>query len=328
MGPAVAAWVLGAFAGLALLAAAIPAAAQPAQLPRVGAVYFAGPYDAVIDGLRAGLKELGLAEGRDFGLEVRDAKGEARTIEEIARRFEREGVRLIYSVPTAVTTVVKRVTTHVPIVFCVGSDPISTGLIESFARPGDRLTGVHYLSTDLTAKRLEVLKELVPRLHRVVTFYDPANPVPREAARQAREAGRQLGVELIERHVASAAELKAALRALKPGEADAFFLISDALVISQSQAVIDAARAIRLPTIFQEQTVAARGALASYGVNFLEIGRQSARHVQRVLGGTSPRDLPVENVTRIELVLNRRTAREIGLAIPPGLLARADRVIE
>src|SRR5262249_57244928 len=132
----------------------------------------------------------------------------------------------------------------------------------------------------------------------------------------------------IERHIASAAELQGRLRALKAGEADAFFQVSDAVVLSQAQAVIDAARALRMPTIFQEQTAAARGALASYGVDFHEIGRQSARHVQRVLAGTSPRDLPVENVTRIELVLNRRTAREIGLAIPPELLARADRVIE
>src|SRR5262249_9254372 len=156
----------------------------------------------------------------------------------------------------------------------------------------------------------------------------PANPASREAVRLAREAGRQLGVEVIERHIASAAELQGRLRALKAGEADAFFQVSDAVVLSQAQAVIDAARALRLPTIFQEQTAAARGALASYGVDFREIGRQSAKHVQRILTGSSPRDLPVESVSRTALGLHRRTAREIGLAIPSDLLTRADRVIE
>jgi ABC-type uncharacterized transport system substrate-binding protein len=325
---ALAARVLAASVGVALLAAPLFADAQPARIPRVGVVYYAGLYEPVIDGLRVGLKEKGLEEGRDFALEIRDAKGEPETVEEVARRFEREGVRLIYSVTTSVTTIVKRVAAGVPIVFCVGSDPVSTGLIESFAKPGGRLSGVHYFTTDLTAKRLEILKELVPKLRRVVTFYDPTNPAALASARLAREAGRQLGVELIERHAASVSELQAGLRALKAGEADAFFLVSDALAISQAQAIIDAARAIRMPTMFHEQTIAARGALVSYGVNYHEIGRQSAKHVQRVLAGASPRDLPVENVTRIELVLNRRIARAIGLTIPPGVLARADRLIE
>jgi len=311
-----------------LLAAALLAQAQPARIPRVGVIYYAGLYDPVIDGLQAGLKESGLVEGRDFALEVRDAKGEPRLVEEIARRFEREGVRLIYAVTTSVAIVVKRVTADLPIVFCVGSDPVTSGLVVGFAKPDGRLTGVHYLSTDLTAKRLEILKELVPKLHRVVTFYRPANPASREAVRLAREAGRQLGVEVIERHITSAAELQGRLRTLKAGEADAFFQVSDAVVLSQAQAVIDVAKVLRLPTMFQERTAVERGALASYGVDFHEIGRQSAKHVQRILTGSSPRDLPVESVSRIELVLNRRTAREIGLVIPSDLLTRADHVIE
>jgi putative ABC transport system substrate-binding protein len=319
---------LGAAVGVALAAATLLAQAQPTRIPRVGVVYYAGFYEPVIDGLRVGLKESALEEGRDFTLEIHDARGDPRAVEEAARRFEREGVRLIYALPTTVATLVKRATGDVPIAFCVGSDPVSMGLIESFTRPGGRITGVHYLTTDLTAKRLEILKELVPRLRRVITFYNPSNPAPREAVRLAREAGRHLGVELIERHAGSIAEFQSGLRALKAGEADAFFLVSDALAISQAQAVIDAARAIRMPTMFHEPTLADRGALASYGVNYYEIGRQSAKHVQRVLAGASPGSVPVENVTRIELVLNRRTAREIGLTIPPGVLARADRLIE
>lgn len=314
-------------AGLGLLAA-WSAQGQPARAFRVGVIHPGGPYEAVVEGLREGLKELGLEEPRQIVLEIRDIKGDPNAVEDAARSLERDKVRLIYSVPTSVTTVVKRATTDVPIVFCVGSDPVALGLVETFARPGGRLTGIHYLSTDLTAKRLEILKEIVPKLRRVVTFYNPENRAAQASAQSAREAARQLRVDLIERHAASVTELRAGLRALKAGEADAFFFVSDATVVSQAQLVIDTARAIRLPTMFHEQSIVAVGALASYGVNYREIGRQSARYVQRVLAGTRPGDLPIENVTRLVLVLNRRTAREIGLTIPPAMLARADQLIE
>jgi putative ABC transport system substrate-binding protein len=282
----------------------------------------------VIEGLRVGLKELGVREGRDVALEVRDAKGDIKAIEETARRFESDGVRLIHCVSTTVTTAVKRATSNVPVVFCAGTDPILTGLVGSFAQPGGRFTGVHYLTTDLTSKRLELLKDLLPKLRRVITLYNPENPTAQASARQARLACAKLGLELIERHARSVPEVRSALGALKAGEADALFMVADALVASQSQALIDAARSIRMPTMVYESTLANRGALTSYGVDFHEIGRYSANYVQRVLAGARPGDLPVENVTRLSFVLNQRTAHEIGLAIPPAMLTRFDRVIE
>jgi putative ABC transport system substrate-binding protein len=200
--------------------------------------------------------------------------------------------------------------------------------VESFAKPGGRLTGVHGLTRDLTAKRLEVLKEIIPRLGRVVTFYNPGNTVSREAARLGREAARQLGVQFVERHVGSAEELRLGLQGLKPREVDAYFQISDVMVTGQALMIIDAARVKRLPTMVFDDSLVVKGALASYGRNFREIGRMSAKHVQRILAGTHPKDLPVENYDKIEFALNLRTAREIGLTIPPSVLIRAHKVIE
>jgi putative ABC transport system substrate-binding protein len=222
----------------------------------------------------------------------------------------------------------KRATAQTPIVFLTGADPVAAGLVESLAKPGGRLTGVHSLSGDLTAKRLEILKEMLPRLRRVVTFYNPGNAISREGARRGREAARQLGVQFVERHVRSVEELRLGFGALKPREMDAYFFTSDSMVTSQADLIIDAARVKKLPTMFSEFSLVAKGALASYGQSFQEIGRMSAKHVQRILAGTHPKDLPVERYDRIELALNLRTAREIGLTIPPSVRTRADTVIE
>ncbi len=301
---------------------------QPAKVPRIGIVHMGGPTYAVVEGLRAGLRDLGLEEGKQFTLEIRDLKGDRKGAAPAARGFEQEKVNLIYSIGTTVTLPTKQATTEVPIVFSVGSDPLVMGFVESFAKPGGRLTGVHYLTRDLTAKRLEILKEMLPKLRRVVTFYDPANPSAEASAKLAREAARQLGVELVERHVASVKELQEGLKALRVGEADAYFYVPDGMVNSQAQLIIDTARAKRLPTIFQDTAHVTGGALVSYGVSYHGVGRLSAKYVQRILAGTNPKDLPVESVDRVELVLNLRTARELGVAIPRPIRARADRVIE
>ena len=280
------------------------------------------------DGLRQGLRELGLEEGKHIVLDIRDTKGDLKAVGEAARDLERRKVDLICTGGASVTMAAKRATAQTPIVFFAGADPVAAGLVESFAKPGGRLTGVHGRGTDLTAKRLEVLKEMIPRLRRVVTFYDPGNAVARENARLGREAARQLGVQFVERHVGSIEELRLSLQGLKPREVDAYFQVSDAMVTSQALLIIDAARVMRLPTIFHETSLVAKGALASYGPSFRQVGRMLAKYVQRILAGTHPRDLPVESYDKIELALNLRTAREIGLTIPPSVRIRADTVIE
>jgi ABC-type uncharacterized transport system substrate-binding protein len=195
------------------------------------------------------------------------------------------------------------------IVFVAGTDPNAAGLVESIAKPGGRVTGVHFLSTDLTAKRLEILKELLPRLRRVITFYNPINPGAQVAARSAREAGQKLQVEVVEQQVPSVEALRVAVRGLKAKQGDAYFFLSDAMVQSHAQLIIDAANALRLPTVAQDPGLAAKGALACYGVSYREVGREAATYVQRILAGTSPRDLPVQMVDWLELTLNFKTAK-------------------
>jgi putative ABC transport system substrate-binding protein len=312
-----------------LVVAGAVAQAQQPKVYRVGVLLPGAYWYVIIDGLRAGLRELGLEEGKQFVLEIRDTKGDLKAAEEAARNLEQEKVNLIYTTRTSVTIAAKRVTADIPIVFSAGADPVVLGLVESFAKPGGRLTGVYEPGTDLTAKRLEILKEIVPKLRRVLAFYDPRNPVASESAKLAREEAQRLGgIEFVERHFASVEELQAGVRAVRAGEVDAFFQLSDAMVNSQAQLIIDTARVKRLPTMFLDQSSVIKGGLASYAVSFHELGRLSAKYVQRILTGVKPKDLPVEGVDKIELIINLKAAKQIGLTIPSNVLARADKVIK
>jgi len=301
--------------------------AQQARVYRVGVVFQGGLFSAGIDGLRDGLRALGLEEGKQFVLHVRDTKGDLKSVEAAARALEGERVDLIFSMASSVTLAAKRATKIVPIVFYVGTDPVAIGLVESFRKPGGRLTGVYSRFTDLTAKRLELLKEMIPRLRRVVTFYNPENVSAQQSVKVAREAALLLKVELVGRPVASVDDLRAGLRALQPGDADALLEASDAMVIGQAQLVIDAAKANRLPTMFQEQESVAKGGLASYGTSLYAIGQLAATHVKRVLQGADPGNLPVEQVDKLQFVINLKTAKVLGLTISQSFLLRADEVI-
>jgi putative tryptophan/tyrosine transport system substrate-binding protein len=313
----------------ALLAAPLAVGGQTAgNVRRVGIIHYSGGMHAWVDGLRQGLRELGLEEGKNLVLDIRETDYDLRAVEAAASDLERAKMDLLYTVTTSVTAAAKRATVHVPIVFFAGTDPVAAGLVESLARPGGRLTGVHTQTMDLTAKRLEILKEMIPRLRRVVTFYNPDMAISRESARVTRKAAQQLGVQLVERHVRSIEALRRGLQALKPREVDGYFETTDPMVNNQAQLIIDAARANKLPTMFYEHSPVINGGLAGYGENFPEILRLSAKYVQRILAGTLPKDLPVENYDRIEFALNLRTAQEIGLAIPPVVRFRADTVIE
>ena len=310
------------------LASVYPAHAQQGKVYHIGIVREGGPDNAAVDGLKEGLKELGLVEGTDYVLEVRELKGDRTLIAAAAQSLEREKVDLIYSIATSVTLGVKRATTKTPVVFAVGSDPVVAGLVESFARPGGRLTGVHYSTADLTAKRLEILRAILPNLHKVVTFFDPGNPFATTALRAARDAAKQLQVEIVEKQVTSVQELRTQLAAFKAQDADAFFYINDAMVRSQAQIIIDAMRAKKVPTMFSFPSIAAQGALAGYGVSLREVGRLSARYVHKVVTGTNPQNLPVESVSRMELAVNINTARDIGVTVPQAVRLSAGEVIE
>jgi putative ABC transport system substrate-binding protein len=250
--------------GLSLLIAAMMvhphlAEGQQPKVYRVGVVTAGGAWYEEIDGLRVGLRQLGLEEGKQFILEIRDTKGDIKVAEEGARNLEKEKVNLLYTTQTSVTLAAKRATADIPIVFCAGADPVEVGLVASFAKPGGRLTGVFYRDTDVTARRLEILKEIIPTLHRVVTFYNPRGRVASESAKLVRETAGQMGIEFVERHIASAGELQAALQSLKAGEVDAYFEVSSAIAVVHTQLIIDTARVKRLPTMFTSQNSVIKG---------------------------------------------------------------------
>src|SRR5262245_55200260 len=293
----------------------------------VGVIYQGGPYKTVVDGMQDGLRQLGFEDGKNIHFTIRDSKGDLKAVEEAAKVFEKDRVNLIFAVTTSATTVVKNATSQVPIVFAVGSDPVASGFAQSFARPGDRLTGVQYSSTDLTGKRLELLKEMLPKLSRVVTVYNPDNRIAVEAVGLARQAAKQFGVRLVEWRAVSLDELRRQVGELSAKEADAFFYTSDAMVMSHAKLVIDATNSKKLPTMFSEQSLVVMGGLASYGQNFHEVGRLTAKYIQKIMTGAQPRDLKVEIADKFELIINLKTAKQIGLTIPPNVLARADRVI-
>ena len=303
-------------------------AQQTTRIYRVGVVLEGGPYYAIIDGLKAGLRELGFVEGKHYALLVRDVKGDVGALDGAAKDLEQDNVDLIYATATSVTRAVQRSTRKSSIVFNVGTDPVSTGLVKSFANPGGRLTGVYTRSMDLVSKRLQILQEAVPKVHRIVCFYQPENPGARISVAQAREAAPKLGFALVERQISSVDDLRARLRELKTEEADAIFQVLDAMVNSQSALIAEAALAKKLPTMFNEPNAVAAGGLLGYGVNLYTMGRLTETYVQRVLLGTSPAALPVEGFDKLELTINLKTAKALGLTIPQSVLLRADDVIQ
>ena len=235
---------------------------------------------------------------------------------------------LIFTAATSVAVAAKNATGTTPIVFGAGTDPVIEGLVDSVRLPGGRITGVHFSAGDVTAKRFELLREMVPKLARVVTFCNPKSLPALESAGRGQEAARLLNIEFLERHVSTAQELQAALDELRPGEADGYVAVADALVDSHAHLIIDTARVKRLPTIFYEESIAARGGLASYGVDFRAVGSVAAKYVARILGGSPPGELPIERMTALSFVVNLSTAQQIGLSIPAAVLARADKLVD
>jgi putative tryptophan/tyrosine transport system substrate-binding protein len=321
---------------IAVLAAVIPGArllrpahAQTSGIRRIGVIYQGGPYEVSIEGLREGLRATGLEEGRHVALLLRNVRGDVAAAEAAARALERdEKVDVIVAINTTTARAAKRATVEVPIVFAAGTDPVAAGLVDSIATPGGRLTGFHFLTVDLTAKRLEILREIVPKLRRIVTFYDPRTPSAVMSLAATREAAGKLDIEVVAQQVTSPEELRDRLRTLTTAEAEAYFFVADFLVIIHMALVIEAANALRLPTMATELSAVRTGALAGYGPDFREYGRRPVGYVARILAGSSPRDLPVEAINQPALAINLKTAKAIGIDIPPALLARADEVIE
>lgn len=302
--------------------------AQPvAKIQRIGVIHEGGPYEAVLQGMLAGLTDAGLVEGKHFLLHVRDTKGSLRDVEGAAKQLISERVDLLFTVTTSVTIAAKKATRDIPIIFYAGSDPVRFGLVKSYGKPGDRLTGVHQPSFDLVPKRLEILKQILPHARRVISFYNPDNALATKSLAEARDAAARLGLEIVERPVRSVEDVVAGVRGLRAGDVDAYFQVNDATVFSATPRIVDLARERKLPLMVNDLNTLQAGVLAAYGVNYFEVGRFAAKHVQRVLSGAKPQDLPVEIYDKVQLGLNLRVARELGITVPQPLILRADHVI-
>ncbi|MGZ9219611.1 MAG: ABC transporter substrate-binding protein, partial [Candidatus Binatia bacterium] len=229
--------------------------AQPAKPERIGVIHLGEVFASVVEGLRAGLNEVGLQDGKQFILDVHDLKGDLKSAQRVAESLEREKVKLIFTNTTPITISAFKATKNTLIVFAVGSDPVASGFAKSFGQPGGRLTGIQYLARDLTGKRLEILKEILPKLRQVVAFYDPSNTIAVEGFKLGREEAQRVNVKLAERQVKSIDEINGALDALKAGEFDAYLYMPDPMVVSQAPRIVEVARAKRLPTMFHDQVV-------------------------------------------------------------------------
>jgi putative ABC transport system substrate-binding protein len=298
------------------------------QVWRIGVLGTPAP-DAVApatDGLRQGLRDLGYAEGHNLHFEYRWAGGKPHRLPALAAELVRLQVNVIVTGGEQAILAAKQATSTIPIVMGASNDPVGAGLVASLARPGVNVTGMTILSPELSRKRLELLKEVIPRVSRVAVLYNPDFPGTALDLRQTRDAARTLGLALHDVEVRRPAEFDAAFVSART-RADALVPLADPFFTAHHARIVDLARQHRLPGIYNWKEYVAAGGLMSYGPSLRELYRHAATHVDKVLKGASPADLPVEQPTTFELVVNLTTAKTFGLTIPQSLVARADQVI-
>jgi putative ABC transport system substrate-binding protein len=272
------------------------------------------------------LQELGYRKNEDFVVGVRFTQGDLTALPAAARELVQYGVDIIIAGQRAEVKAAQLATAKIPIVFTNVTDPLGAGLVKSFARPGGNTTGVTELTHDLSPKRLEVFLEIVPNLKRILYLYDPKDAASVARARVYRDTAHRLGIELVEQTVRSEAAAQATLAQIRKGEVDGV-LPPTGSSLNLRDFLLEFAAKLGLPTMFNTAFWAERGALASYGPDYYASGRQAARLVDKILKGVNPGDIPVEVNSKIEFTINLKTAKALGLTIPPEVLFRADRII-
>jgi putative tryptophan/tyrosine transport system substrate-binding protein len=311
-------------------AAALPVAARAQPAGKVPTIGFLGA-DAAgwrpwTDAFVGQLRKLGWIEGRTITIEYRWSQARPERAAEIAAEFVRLKVDVIVTSGTAVPTV-KQATAVIPVVFAITIDPVGTGLVASLARPGGNVTGLSVQQADIAGKRLELLREVVPRLRRLAIIVDVGFAQGVLEMGEVKATARTLGLEVTPLEIRRAEDIAPAFEALK-AQADAVYVVVNALVSANRTRIITLALGARLPTIFNTRDFVQAGALMSYGPNYSDMFRRTADLVDKILRGTKPGDIPVEQPTKFEFVVNLTTAKALGLEVPPTLLARADEVIE
>ena len=315
---------------LVLLAAPLAAEAQPAGKVPIGflSANARAAMSARTEAFRQGLRELGYVEEENISVEYLFAEGRVDRLRALVTELVRLKVSVIVTEGTTATRFAKEATSTIPIVMAQDPDPVGTGFVASLARPGGNITGLSNLRPDLGGKRLEVLKETLPRLARVAILGTSSVPGTPQTLRETELAASAVGVQLQYLEVVGPKDIGTAFSAASRGRADAVFVLASPILLSHRAQMADLAAKSRLPAMYYTAEFVRDGGLMSYGVNATDLFRRAATYVDKILKGAKPADLPVEQPTKFELVINLKTAKALGLTIPPSVLARADEVIQ
>jgi putative ABC transport system substrate-binding protein len=317
--------------GLSLLAAPLAASAQqPGKIWRIGYLDqgSAARNRRYLEAFQQGLRDLGWVEGKNIAFEVRFADGKTDRLPALAAELVRLKVNLIATSSTPAALAAKQATTTIPIVIGFAADPVGSGIVSSLAHPGGNITGWTHQGLELRGKYLELLKEAMPQATRFGVLWNPANPVHKSSMHVIEAAARELKVEIYPVGVQEAKELEGAFSTLAGKRAQGLVVYPDGMFQAQTSLIVALAARHRLPAIYGIGEYAEAGGLMTYGTNLSEMFRLGASFVDKILKGAKPSDLPVEQPTKLKLIINLKTAKTLGLTIPPSLLLRADEVIQ
>src|SRR5581483_2127977 len=305
-------------------------AQQQKKIPKIGVLFLGSPssFKERVEAFVGGRKELGYVEGKTITIEWRWAEGKEDRLPELARELVALKVDTIFTAGTPAIYACRQATKTIPIVFVSTSDPVGTGVVASLSHPGGDITGITLLASDLWPKRLELLKEIFPKLTRVAMLWNKGNPGMTLEAQKTEEVAGPLGLALQDRGVKSPNDLDVVFAVMTKDRPDGFLLLMDPVVTANRTRILDFLVKNRLPAIFESKDWVEAGGLMSYGPDFFDAYRRAAHFVDKILKGAKPADVPVEQPTKFELVINQKTAKQIGLKIPPNVLARADKVIK
>jgi putative ABC transport system substrate-binding protein len=317
------------FLVLAILATFLVVEAQPAKtMYRIGVLSPGASPPGPLEAFREGLRDLGYVDGQTVVIEWRFADGKNERLSTLADELVRLKVDVLFAVNTPAAWAAKKATTTIPIVIARLADPVSTGLVPSIARPGGNITGLSSVAAEVAAKRLEILKEVLPGVSRVAVLFNPGNPGHLRVVKETERVAPQLGLQLHTLGVRGASDLPEAFQAVTRGRARALFLMDDVLITLLKVPILDQATKHSLPVFAQYKELAEAGALLTFAHSVAAEYRQAAYYVDRILRGAKPADLPIQEPKTFELIINMKTANALGLTIPASVLLRADRVIE
>jgi len=314
-------------ATLLLATVSLAEAQQAGKVPRIGFLGQAPPTGPLVEAFRQGLRDLGYVEGKNILIEYRHTEGKPDRLPRLAAELVRLKVDVIVVSGALATSAAKNATREISIVMAVAGDPVGSAHVASLGRPGENITGLTNLAPELGGKRLELLKEVIPGLSRVAVLSDPTNPIFKLQLSEVESAAPVLKLQLQILEVREANDFDSAFGSAKKGRAGAVSTLASAFLGGHRKKIVDFAEKSRLPTMYHSSGFVEVGGLMSYGVNNSDLYRRAAHYVDKILKGTKPADLPVEQPTKFEFIINLKTAKQIGLTIPPNVLVRADKVI-